>query len=375
MSLSRKCPGNGDRGCAKFLPNWDVHPLCRDCRSCTRGTTCEVCIEWSGALWTKHQKALDRAMVKKAAVSRGLSAEDSRVPGHTTIATSLVRPGDSADAAAAQVPLEPRSHEPSASRGVSSLTQRATPHRATSPRRRSKAHTLSPPCTSGTDTDSSGSQSGGFSRSPSAGSKLSLPRHRSRSYRSHGRRSRSRSRSNERDRRHRSTYRSTHGRRDDSSFRHRRRRSRSIARSRSRSRSRPRYPRGLSSSLSSPPFSGFSAVDRDRRIPDLGGLNSDQLTTLSQLIGLVHANSGTSDALHTRPSVVSATVPDPDPYDVAESESYPSAKLDLGPVPSEEAMDTHGPSAYVASQVPLVSMASHGPMATTASHGPHGCHS
>lgn len=169
MSLSRKCPGNGDRGCAKFLPNWDVHPLCRDCRSCTQESTCEVCIEWSGTLWSKHQKALDRATVKKAAVSRSLSAEDSRVPGHTTVANNSVRLGDSADAVASQALLEPRSRGPSASCGVRSPTRRSTPHRATSPRRRSKAHTLSSPGTSGTDSDSSGSHSGGFSRSPSAG--------------------------------------------------------------------------------------------------------------------------------------------------------------------------------------------------------------
>ncbi len=161
MSLSRKCSGTGIRGCSKFIANWDEHLLCRECRDCSRESTCEVCRNWSGAIWSKHQKAMDRARVRKATKSRSLSVEDSRVPGHMAVADSSARPGDSVDLVAAQV-FEPGSRGPSASRGVRSPSRVSTPRRALSPHRKRNGQSISPPCTSGTSS-SSGSASGGSS--------------------------------------------------------------------------------------------------------------------------------------------------------------------------------------------------------------------
>ena len=69
MSTRNKhCPGIYGK-CAKIMPYWDDHRVCRACRgySCSPTSTCEVCGSWSEDTWKKFSKCLQRASKSKVA--------------------------------------------------------------------------------------------------------------------------------------------------------------------------------------------------------------------------------------------------------------------------------------------------------------------
>ena len=64
----KHCPGIYGK-CAKIMPYWDDHRVCRACRgySCSPTSTCEVCGSWSEDTWKKFSKCLQRASKSKVA--------------------------------------------------------------------------------------------------------------------------------------------------------------------------------------------------------------------------------------------------------------------------------------------------------------------
>ena len=67
---NKHCPGIYGK-CAKIMPYWDDHRVCRACRgySCSSTSTCEVCGSWSEDTWKKFSKCLQRASKSKVATT------------------------------------------------------------------------------------------------------------------------------------------------------------------------------------------------------------------------------------------------------------------------------------------------------------------